>query len=225
MTRIVTSDICTAFDPRAIGSQVNKHDTSLFLDALDSLIEQYDSSQDKVKGQHFVVCPEAMYIYVSAGDGLKTDNPDDYVVRNHREGPKMFLKREKAGKVNFLACVVYTLEAYLNDPDVTPEEAARVTNLGATGSTTEGTHVLVAVIASSGPASPVTPYRFVHNLAGGNNEYLPPRVPEEISAGNYQEWPGACANYCEELEAYITGIIGRAREVKEYWDKYSVVAD
>ncbi len=99
---------------------------------------------------------------MSAGDGLKSDNPDDYIVRNHREGPKMFL-REKAGKTNFLAVVVYTREAYIADPDMTEEEL-KVLDPWAT-------YFVVAVIASSGPSAPVTPGRFVANLCGGNNEY------------------------------------------------------
>lgn len=41
----------------------------------------------------------------------------------------MFLKRECAGKTNFLAVVVYTREAYIADPDMTPEGRAKRSSL------------------------------------------------------------------------------------------------
>jgi hypothetical protein len=217
--KIVVSDICTAFAKQTIGSKVLFEET--FMGYLEQVVLSHDGSNDRVPGQHFIVLPEKMHELVSAGDGLKSDNPDDYVVRHHREGPKMFLKRHLAGEVKFLAAVVYTWDAYLEDPDVTAKEIDRILTQH---HDPKPTHVLVAVIASSGPSAPVTPFRFVHNLAGGNNEYLPPKLPESEDPGfflDYHVWKG----HCEELEGYITGIIGKAREVKEYWTKYGVVAD
>ena len=62
--------------------------------------------------------------------------------------------------------VVYTREAHLADPDVVanPTEAARISS--------DTTHVIVAVLASAGPSSPLTPFRLVANLTGGNVEAL-----------------------------------------------------
>lgn len=199
--RFIISNICTAFQEKAIGSKVV--DTLGFLEALTTALKNY-GSKDCVPGQHFVIMPEAKHL-VSAGDGLKTDNAEDFVVRHHREGPKMFLKRECAGEVQFLATVVYTREAYLNDPDWDGTE-----DLG------DATHVIVAVIASSGPSAPVTPGRFVHNLAGGNHEYKCPAW--NCDNQDASEVIDILANHIEWLES-------KAKEVKDYWNNYSVVAD
>ena len=150
-------------------------------------VEAHNFAEDRVSGQGFLVCPEAIP-FVSAGDGLRTEDPWDYIPALHRGEVSLFLKRERAGEVQFCALVVFTSEAYLADPEVTPEEAARV----------EGaTHVLVAVIASSGPEAPLTPQRFVANLAGGNREAL--------------AWDA------DEIRE-------KARAINEYWTKYCVVA-
>lgn len=182
---IKTSDILTAFDPAPIGSKVLDH--SAFLEVVGRAIEAHDFSQDRVPGQGFIVVPEALP-FVSAGDGLRTEDPTDYTPAFHRGQVDLYLKREKAGEPKFCAVVVYTSEAYLADPEVTSKEAARI----------EGaTHVLVAVIASSGPEGPLTPRRFVANLAGGNREAL--------------DWTA------DEIRT-------RAKAVNEYWSKYAVVA-
>lgn len=206
--KLGVSNICTAFKPEAIGSRVIN--SNGFVDALVAAIQHHDTSKDRATGQHFIVLHEARE-FVSAGDGLKSDNPGDYIVRTHREGPKMFLKRECAGKTNFLAVVVYTREAYIADPDMTPEELETLDPWA--------THFIVAVIASSGPSAPVTPGRFVHNLAGGNNEYKRPIFNDDGSSlYPYQD-------YIKVLELHIDWLEKKAREIKEYWNKYSVVAD
>jgi hypothetical protein len=156
--KIALADIVTAFDDFTIGSKVTDRDG--FFDALTKAIEAHDFSTDRIPGQAFIVCPDAIP-FVSAGDGKRTDNPEDYIPALHRGQVGLYLKREKAGEVQFCAAVVYTKEAYLKDPDVTHEEAERIG---------DADYVLVAVIASSGPESPLSPYRFVHNLAGGNRE-------------------------------------------------------
>jgi len=84
---------------------------------------------------------------------------------------------------------VYTRDAYVADPDITPED---IQALG------DSTHVIIAVLASSGPSAPLTPHRFVHNLAGGNNEAL--------------LWTA------DEIRA-------KAKEILSYANEYSVVAD
>ena len=204
------TDCCTAFDYKTIGSKVERKEE--FLAALEKALEAHDVSKNRVPGQHFVVMPESVFGLVSAGDGLASADTNDYVIRVHREGPKMFLRREKAGDVRFCAVVVYTREAYLNDPDVTAEKAAELDP--------DATHVIVAVIASSGPAAPVTPFRFVHNLAGGNNEYKRPEEPEDAGMDAGKVW-----GYVSALESHIDWLNSKAKEVKEYWTKYVVVAD
>ena len=202
MTQFAISNICTAFERSTIGSKViNSREFFMYLKGA---MKDYDVSRDRVPGQHFIVLPVEAYWTVFAGDGKKTDSADDYVIRNHREGPKMFLRRACAGEVSFLACVVYTREAYMADPDYNPEEPLPA---GAT-------HVVVAVIASSGPAAPVTPYRFVHNLAGGNNAYAAPKCEDMDDK-----------EVIDCLQGHIDWLEDEALKVKAYWDEFSVVAD
>jgi hypothetical protein len=157
---IIPSDICSAFDNDVIGSKVvSKAEFSLILC---KAVEAHDFTQDRVPGQGFIQIPEAIP-FVSSGVGHPTENPDNYVLRCYRGRVSAFLKREYAAPVESCAVVVYTKQAYLNDPDITPEEAARVNQPLVT-------HVLVAVLASSGPKSELSPHRFTANLAGGNLE-------------------------------------------------------
>ena len=161
---ILTSNICSAFSPNAIGTRVVDGDA--FLNALTTAVFRHDIFADPVPGHYSVKLPEDVYGMVSAGVGRRSQNPEDYVIRVHRGQVNAYLKREKAAPVEGLAAVVYTREAYLNDPDVQKNaaEQERVSN-------SDATHVLVAVLASAGPySSPFTPDRFVKNLAGGNRE-------------------------------------------------------
>jgi hypothetical protein len=187
--KFAISSICSAFSEFTIGSKVVDH--AVFLAALENAVEQHDLLSDRVAGQHFIVLPPAIFPSVSAGDGAKTMEPNDYVVRIHRGEPQMFLRRERVGQVNFLACVVYTRAAYMADPEVLEDEAEEA-RIG------DASHVIVAVIASSGPRAPLTPERFVKNLAGKNKEAL--------------IWSA------EETR-------DKAREIAAYWGEYAVVAD
>jgi hypothetical protein len=182
MRKCGVSSVCSAFSERTVGTKVL--DREEFFRSLDQALDEYDSSKDRVPGQHFVVLPASAFSAVSAGDGPASQDPDDYVVRKHREGPALFLRRDKAGKVAFLAVVVYTMAAYAADPEVSAEEVAQ---LG------DATHVVVAVLASAGPKAPRTPWRFVMNLAGGNRESLVASADElraEASeiAGYWKQW-------------------------------------
>lgn len=114
-------------------------------------------------------------------------------MRVHRGQPSLFLRREFAAPVEGLACVVYTRAAYLADPDTRnePEETARI-------EASDCTHVIIAVLAFAGPRAPLTPYRLVHNLAGGNNE---------VGAWTKED------------------ILTRAKESLDYWNEWCVVAD
>ena len=188
MIRIVTSNVCKAFEAGPVGSKVT--DATRFLDELETALGDFefpDGSGESARGQGFVVCPTALP-YVSAGEGRRTADPADYVPREHRGEVGLFLRRERAAEATFLGCVVYTLEADLADPDVQgePEEAERVRRL-------EATHVLVAVIAAAAPQAPLTHKRLVANLAGGNNEALKwsaERIREEARKvdAHWSEW-------------------------------------
>jgi hypothetical protein len=159
MIKVAFSNICSANASEAIGSRITNDEG--FTKAALKAIEAYDFGAARVPGQGFIVCPEAAP-FVSAGVGPRSTNPKDYVLREHRGIVSAYLKREFAAPVTGCALVVYTREAYVRDPDVTPEEAER---LG------EATHVMVAVLAYTTDApSPLPVYRLVWNLAGGNRE-------------------------------------------------------
>ena len=104
---------------------------------------------------------------MSAGVGLRAEGgPEDYVLREWRGEVKAFLKRKFAAPVESLSVVVYTVAAYLADPQVDQSEREDIRNGGAT-------HVIVAVLANAGPKPPAySPGRLVANLAGGNKDAL-----------------------------------------------------
>jgi hypothetical protein len=185
---IVPSDICTALAEKAIGSRVSN--LNRFYVLAEEAVANHDFTQDRIQGQAYIVC-DMLAPYVSCGVGLQSKNPDDYVLREHRGNVSAYLKREFAAKTTGVALVVYTRAAYLSDPDITPEEASRIIQLDAS-------HIIVAVLASAGPPSPLTPYRLVHNLAGGNKEA--------------QVWTA------DEIRA-------KAKEALEYHNRWSTVSD
>ena len=159
---ITTASSCSAFPSSnaTIGSRVTNAEG--FTDAALAAIAAHDFTTGKVVGQGFSMCPDAVP-FVSAGVGRRSTDASHYNCREHRGVVTAFLKREYAADVTGVALVVYTRDAYMQDPDVTMEECVRVDLTGAT-------HVLVAVLAFAGPDSPLPPYRLVWNLAGGNRE-------------------------------------------------------
>lgn len=191
MPRIANSNIVTAFEAKTIGAKVL--DAARFHEALSQAILAHDFSKDRTPGQ--AILDIAGDSLVSGGIGRRTQNPDDYICRRYREQVHMFLKREHAAPVKSLRAVVYTVEAYLLDPDVVndPPEAERFIKSHHT------THVLVAVLASP-VESFVSPYRFVANLAGGNRDYAEGRK-------TYSE------------------LVALAAKVKAFDDTWAVVAD
>jgi len=161
---IVNANIVTAFDADSIGTKVV--DQRSFMFYLSQAISEYDFAAQPVPGQGFLNLNPNAITTVSAGVGPASQDPNDYVVRNHRGVCLPFLKRSRAGKVSGVACVVYTLAAYLADPDVSGDatEVSRVAG---------ATHVLVAVLAFAGPKAPALgSHRLIHNLAGHNKEAL-----------------------------------------------------
>ena len=159
--KILSSDICSAFESRTIGTKVT--DAQKFLAEVEKVTANHDFSTDRVPGQAVLQVPGATP-FVSPGMGLRSQDPTSYVLREHRGRVGAYLKRHLAGTAKNCAVVLYTVEAYLRDPDIDTFEARRIADTGAT-------HVLVAVLASTTETtSPLPPYRFVWNLAGGNHE-------------------------------------------------------
>lgn len=150
-------------DAPVIGTKVincEKFDEELARAILEHILKHSD---DGFPGQLVVDVPKAIP-YVTCGIGSRTlKNESDYVVRLHRGHMQAFLKREHALDCTGVRVIVYTRDAYLNDPDVIRE--------GRTIDDDDITHVIVAVLAhNDGPAPVVSPLRFVANLAGGNRE-------------------------------------------------------
>lgn len=160
--KIGYSDILTAFDYSAVGSKIVS--PMAFMAELDVKINETDFSECRQPGQAYIELPGCKD-FVSAGVGKRSLDPNDYLVREYRGKVGLYLKRHMAAEVDKVAAVVYTTDAYYADPDITEEEVQRVQSAGFT-------HVLVAVLASAKVPSTLTPGRFVHNLAGGNNEAL-----------------------------------------------------
>ncbi len=157
--KIAFSNICSANASETIGSKITNDEG--FTAAALKAIAAYDFSACRIPGQGFIVVPEAVP-FVSAGVGPRSSDPSRYVCREHRGHVSAYLKREFAAPVTGCALVVYTREAYVRDPDVTPEEVERLS---------DATHVIVAVLAfTEDKPSPLPPYRLVWNLAGGNRE-------------------------------------------------------
>jgi hypothetical protein len=183
------SDICSAFDKSTVGTKVMQK--SIFLHYLGIAIQDYDVKMDRTIGQHVVDLTAVAFDTVSGGTGMATDNPDDYCLRTHRGKVSSYLKRPNALPVESLKVVVYTRDAYLGDPDVDETEAAKIHS--------HCTHVIVAVLAGA-KASKLSPYRFVHNLAGGNKDYTADKLT-------------------------VDGIIAQAKEILGDTNQYSRVAD
>jgi hypothetical protein len=150
------SDICPAFESSAVGSRVV--DAPRFFESLNRAVANIDSVPTKVPGQWVVTLDDPSVC--SGGTGPASSNPDHYVLREHRGKVGAYLRREFATPPDNVRVVIYSREGYLRDPEVTSTDATFP----------PCDYVIVAVLASSGPPSPRSPYRFVHCLAGGNLE-------------------------------------------------------
>lgn len=132
---------------------------------LSTVNEACDCHEFSELGQS-VIELKGMEVVVSCGIGKAVDNESAYIVRSHRGKVSSYLRREFAAEKFTVSVVVYTKAAYLKDPDCSPEEIARIT-------AEDPKYVLVAVLSSPVGYKPqMSPYRFVKNLAGGNNNEL-----------------------------------------------------
>jgi len=192
--RLAHANILTAFQPQTVGTRVLDPDglTALIYDTIAS--STYDFDAQRISGQGFLMLPDAAKTMVSAGVGPRSDRAEDYVTRFWRDRVGCYLRREYAASVGGVASIIYTQQAYISDPDV-QADAGEMTRMTWPG---HPTHVLVAVLAFAGPKPPLSPHRFVANLAGGNREAM--------------LWDG------DEIRAMSKDII-------DYDDAWSVVAD
>ncbi len=199
------SSICSAFAEQAIGSRVTAPNS--FLYAVTGKAEETKFSE---AGSAIIQLQDLVCEYVSSGVGKRSDNPNDYVLREHRGEVGAYLKRHLAARCTSVTVVVYTIDGYLADPDVKNDSDEMVRMCWHKAASTK--YVLVAVLASSGEESPLTAGRLIHNIAGGNNDFVQPadlmhREIEGWKAGRYEK------------------VAHEAKRIKEYWNKWSVVAD
>jgi len=83
------------------------------------------------------------------------------IVRTYREEDALYIDRTKVdlGECDDVYVIVYTKGAWGRDPEVPKAEKVAA----------EGyEHVLVTTLGNRGPTPPVSPHRFMHNVAGGN---------------------------------------------------------
>lgn len=166
--KLMVSNVCRNFDDKAsLGTKILEQNRQNFLQALIGAISAHDFQQEKVPGQGTISLPETVLDMVSSGVGRRSSNPNDYILVLNRGRVNAYLDRSLAERATDVKVIVYTLKAYEADPDVQQdtEEFGRLKEFNPT-------HILVTVLASAGPESPLTPIRFVENLAGGNREAL-----------------------------------------------------
>lgn len=163
--KFADANILEAFKVKCVGTRVT--DGFSFTAHLRAAVAKFDFTAQTTPGQGFVVLSPSACAYVSAGVGRHRNDPNAYVLRSWRGTVGAYLKREFAEPVESVAAVVYTVDAYLADPDVAADEF-EVGRIKAS----EATHVIVAVLASAGPRAPLSPGRLVSNLAGGNKDAL-----------------------------------------------------
>lgn len=141
--------------------------------AIMKALETYEMPEN---GQGFVSLPEDSWSCVLPGVARRTTNPEDYVNRSHRGKVGQFLRRDKVAlpALDGVAAIVYTAEAFLADPQTSDEEKAAFVEAGFT-------HCWVTTLAFAGPKPPVTSWRFVVNLAGGNAAYADKTVEDLVA--------------------------------------------
>ena len=110
-------------------------------------------------------------LFLAGNQKYTKDTPEDHFrVRMHRGEPVPCLKRElftlKELEVSTLACIIYTKQQMLDDPDVSPEDKAEIESGGFE-------YGLVTFLPTTidEPPNSLSSHRFVRCLAGSNPEY------------------------------------------------------
>ena len=150
------SNVLNCFAATVIGTKVVAKEA--FMTALNAAMANFEIPDN---GQCFVplTCLDTVVSGVAKRENL---SEGDIITREWRGGEEEFAVRSKAEPAESLAAIVYTREAYVNDPQV---DEAEIEQIG------DADYVLVAVLASVGPRPEVSVRRFEANLAGGNNAY------------------------------------------------------
>lgn len=187
------SKTCSAFNEKTVGTKVI--DKVSFIKELTKAIKLIDFNNQKTVGQAVVSMDSSCFSFVSSGVGFHTNNLDDYIIRKHRGYVGLYLKRIFAAPIENLDVVIYTKDAYINDPDIHEvdgelEEVLKV----------NPEYVIVAVLTNSTANKSYSYNRFVKNLAGANH------------------------NFAEHLLT-VEGLIDKAKEVVRFSGRYATIAD
>ena len=149
---------------------------------IEKAIESFDFPES---GQGYVKLPAGACEMVLSGVAPVPNplRPVDFCVRIHRGELQHVLSRSgMIAKRNpdayltpdWVAAIVYTAEAFQEDPELTEEEKREFDYEG-------HSHALITLLSGKGPKAPVSSRRFVRNLAGGNAAYNDMSL-EEIKA-------------------------------------------
>lgn len=217
------STICTAFDKRTVGTKV-LGDGVDFLAALRKAVAKHDWSSGIIPGQAILPLPEVLE-FISCGnrpvEGL-TD--EDLVGRIHRRVPGVYARRYPSNPpAKTCSVVVYTKDAYNSDPDVIKE-----------GGRAGKDYVIVAVLSSceapqEGQSLSYPPVRLVHNIAGGNNAFIPRTTQafvNKIGAIILPPLPiRAQEQTGHDLQLLLHRIIDECKASKEAAERLILVAD
>lgn len=153
------SSILTALEDNTVGTKVNGKGS--FLQFLETAIRELDPEWP---GKGVISLPTDAYPLVRGGvASLEGLEKEDLHIKKHRGEWQLFALPRHAVKISSLSCVVYGINEYLNDPEVTKAEGDAL-------KAEDVTHVLVAVLAGHGALSS---HRLVRNLAGGNRSFMP----------------------------------------------------
>jgi hypothetical protein len=211
--RIGLADIVTAFSERTIGTKVLN--APAFMDLLRGAVAIHPFPEN---GQAVISLPISASAFLSPGvtlaDGL---SEEDFVVRKYRGRFSAYVRRDRAPKVQIqnVSAVVYTLEAYRVDPDVVLPEYAKLAEVGVT-------HVLVAILASVEETHAYGSWVLLHNMAGGNNSFIP-----KTTAAQAAEWtspldpPDGASTDLQMLHRWVA----LAKQTQAHSGTYLPVAD
>ena len=221
------------FKPGGVGTLVTN--PTDYLDALHKEVAGFTfPAEGDNAGQGFVPMPDSVKGFVVPGAAKRNLLSEKTgIIRNHRGEDILCVDRSKVdvGEADSVAAIVYTMQAFLNDPEngLSSEEKTQLLN-------GEFTHVLVTTLAFKGPKSPLTPHRFMHNVAGGNaayastNPHIVERAKEAVTKSEndtaFSEIQNTAAwDFCKWAghQDIDEGIRKEAQEVMEYWAHWALV--
>ena len=153
--------------------------------------------------------------------------PETGIVRTYREEDALYIDRTKVdlGQCDNVYAIVYTSGAWNRDPEVS--EAEKVAAEGYK-------HVLVTTLGNRGPVPPVSPHRFMHNVAGGNarwslffgtdiqkkaEEFVARSADEPIDTPIEESWAWYLCEWVTEIPSTLPDHWRRSAAIREIEDE------